>query len=172
MGSTTILKSVAQGNQAIDEKVQDTLLCPWLWPWVCQGRIDWDAIRIWYWLLIMSLINCENCWWARYDADSEQRFVVWIYGVHYRIYWSLVEFVPWPTLGVSIVKPAIVLEYSGFRSTTVLLLGRCGKTGIRTSAWYQLYVEATRRNLCLDKITAPCWYWSPTRHVPGNTVST
>jgi hypothetical protein len=25
--TTTILKSVAQGNQAIDEKVQDTLLC-------------------------------------------------------------------------------------------------------------------------------------------------
>jgi hypothetical protein len=42
--------------------------------------------------------------------------------------------------------------------TTVLpvVTARCGKTGLPTSAWYELYVDATRINLSLDKITAPC----------------
>ncbi len=40
----------------------------------------------------------------------------------------------------------------------VQLPGRCEKTIGRTSSWYEFYVEATGRNLSLDKITAPCWY--------------
>ena len=33
------------------------------------------------------------------------------------------------------------------------------KRGLRTcSAWYKLYVDATRKNLSFDKVTAPCRY--------------
>jgi hypothetical protein len=34
--------------------------------------------------------------------------------------------------------------------------GPCGKTRLRTSPWYEFYVEATERNLSLDKISGPC----------------